>query len=45
MAQLVVKDIDPLLIEKLKSRSQQHSRSLNEELIAILKQAINALRG
>ncbi len=42
MAQLVVKDIDPLLIEKLKTLSWQHGRSLNEELIAILEQFINA---
>ena len=42
MAHLVVENLDPLLIEKLKSRSQRHSRSLNDELIAILSDAANA---
>ncbi len=42
MASLRVEDIDPFLIEKLKSRSVQHGRSLNNELITILEQAVEA---
>jgi len=42
MAQLIVENLNPLLLEKLKSLSQRHGRSLNEELIAILEQAVNA---
>ena len=41
MAQLVVKNLDPIIIEKLKARSQQHGRSLDEELKAILEQAVD----
>lgn len=42
MAQLIVENLNPLLLEKLNSLSQRHGRSLNEELIAILEQAVNA---
>lgn len=42
MAQLVVENLDSLLIKKLKSRSLRHGRSLNEELITILEQAVDA---
>ena len=42
MAQIVVNDLDPLLIAKLTSRSQRHHRSLNDELIAILENAVHA---
>lgn len=43
MAQITVENLDPLLIEKLKSCSQRHGRSLNEELIAILEQAVDTV--
>ncbi len=42
MAQLILENLNPLLLEKLNSMSQRHARSLNEELIAILEQAVNA---
>ena len=42
MAQIVVNNLDPLLIAKLTSRSQRHHRSLNDELIAILENAVHA---
>lgn len=41
MAQLILDNLNPLLLEKLTSLSQRHGRSLNEELIAILEQAVN----
>lgn len=41
MAQLILKNLNPLLLEKLTTLSQRHGRSLNEELIAILEQAVN----
>lgn len=41
MAQIVLENLDPLLIEKLKILSQRHGRPLNEELKAILEQAAN----
>jgi plasmid stability protein len=41
MAQLVLENLDPILIEKLRIRSQQHGRSLDEELKAILAQAFD----
>lgn len=41
MAQLILENLNPLLLEKLTTLSQQHGRSLNEELIAILEQAVN----
>ncbi len=40
MAQIVVENLDPLLIAKLTSRSQRHHRSLNDELLAILVDAV-----
>lgn len=45
MAQLILKNLNPFLLEKLTSLSQQHNRSLNEELIAILEQAVNTKVG
>jgi len=39
MARIVVENLDPLLVEKLKILSQRHGRPLNEELKAILEQA------
>lgn len=41
MAQFILENLNPLLLEKLTSLSQRHGRSLNEELIAILEQAVN----
>ncbi len=40
MAHLLVNNLDPHLIEKLKVRSQRHGRSLDEELKLILQQAV-----
>lgn len=39
MARIVVENLDPLVVEKLKILSQRHGRPLNEELKAILEQA------
>ena len=44
MAQIVVNYLAPLLIAKLTSRSQRHHRSLNNELLAILENAVHAER-
>lgn len=41
MAQIVVNNLDPLLIAKLTSRSQRHNQSLNDELLAILEDAVH----
>lgn len=42
MAQLILNDIDPTILEKLKVRAANHQRSLDEELKAILQAAIDA---
>lgn len=39
MTQLVIEDIEPTLIAKLKHLAQKHDRSLQEELKSILRQA------
>ncbi|MBL7180862.1 MAG: hypothetical protein ABIK98_14565 [Pseudomonadota bacterium] len=39
MAQVLVRDIDPQLIETLKKRAQRNRRSLQGELKVILEQA------
>lgn len=39
MTQVVIENLDPLVIEKLKALAQQHGRSLEAELKAILTQA------
>ena len=39
MAQLLVRDIDPRTVEKLKKRAKQHNRSLQGEVKSILEQA------
>ena len=44
MAQTVVNNLAPLLSAKLTSRSQRHHRSLNNELLAILENAVHAER-
>jgi plasmid stability protein len=39
MAQVVIENLDPIVVEKLKALAQQHGRSLEAELKAILTQA------
>jgi plasmid stability protein len=39
MAQVLVRDLDKALIERLKARAEQHGRSLQVELKLILQQA------
>lgn len=39
MTQVILENLDPNIIEKLKARAQQHGRSLEAELKAILTQA------
>jgi plasmid stability protein len=39
MAKLLIRDLDPELIERLKSRARQHGRSLHEEVKSILEAA------
>ncbi|MBV8884677.1 MAG: hypothetical protein JO235_11870 [Chroococcidiopsidaceae cyanobacterium CP_BM_RX_35] len=40
MSQLILNDINPYLLEKLKIRATNHQRSLEEELKAILLEAV-----
>jgi len=42
MSELVVRDLDPVLIQKLRLRSQKHGRSLEEEVKTILEQTMKA---
>lgn len=42
MSELVVRDLDPVLIQKLQLRSQKHGHSLEEEVKAILEQTMKA---
>lgn len=42
MTQLVIKDLDPLIVEKLLVRAQRQGRSLEAELKAILEAAAEA---
>lgn len=42
MSQLILNDIDPPLLEKLKIRAATHQRSLEEESKAILQEAVEA---
>ncbi|HZF11211.1 MAG TPA: hypothetical protein VFE33_20655 [Thermoanaerobaculia bacterium] len=37
MAQILVRDLDPTLLDRLKSQAQQHGRSLQGEVKAILE--------
>ena len=37
MAQVLVRDLDPSIVEKLKARAADHGRSLQAELKAILE--------
>lgn len=39
MAQLLIRDLKPTTIERLKLRAKQHHRSLQDELKAILESA------
>jgi antitoxin FitA len=39
MAQILVENLDPLILQKLKTLAKQHGRSLQEELKYILEQA------
>jgi plasmid stability protein len=39
MAQLLVRDIEPKIIERLKERARQHKRSLQGEAKSILEEA------
>jgi plasmid stability protein len=39
MAQVLVRDLDRSVIERLKARAQQHGRSLQVELKTIIEQA------
>ena len=39
MAQLLVRDLEPEVIERLKSRARQHGRSLQGEVKSILEAA------
>ncbi|MEA5564158.1 FitA-like ribbon-helix-helix domain-containing protein [Anabaena sp. UHCC 0399] len=39
MAQILVENIDPVILEKLATLAKQHGRSLQEELKHILEQA------
>lgn len=40
MPQVLVRDLDPAVIEKLKLRARRHHRSLQAELKDILEQAV-----
>lgn len=42
MTQLVIKDLDPLIVEKLLVRAQRQGRSLEAEFKAILEAAAEA---
>ncbi|MEH1936066.1 MAG: hypothetical protein V7L14_20685 [Nostoc sp.] len=39
MAQILVENLDPIIVEKLETLAKQHGRSLQEELKHILQQA------
>ena len=39
MAQVLIRDLDVKLVERLKERARQHGRSLESELRGILEQA------
>lgn len=42
MTQIVIEELDPMLVEKLKVRAQRQGRSLEAELKAILEAAAEA---
>lgn len=39
MAEVLIRDLDKVIIDRLKTRAQQHRRSLQAELKTILEQA------
>ena len=39
MTQVLIRDLEPEVIEKLKNRAKRHSRSLQKELKVILQEA------
>jgi plasmid stability protein len=39
MARVLVRDLDPAVVERLKAKAQDHGRSLQKELKAILEEA------
>jgi plasmid stability protein len=41
MAQVLVRDLDKAMIDRLKARAQLHGRSLQVELKSILEQAVS----
>ena len=43
MSQVLIKDLDPIILEKLEILAKQHGRSLQEELKHILQQAAESL--
>jgi antitoxin FitA len=43
MAQVLVRDLDPAVVTRLKERARQHGRSLQREAKAILEQAAESL--
>ena len=43
MAQMLVRDLDPEVIERLKARARLHGRSLQKEVKAILEEAATTL--
>ncbi|BAY16360.1 hypothetical protein NIES21_21860 [Anabaenopsis circularis NIES-21] len=43
MAQILVENLDPVILEKLENLAKQHGRSLQEELKHILQQAAETL--
>jgi hypothetical protein len=42
MAQVLVRDIEPAVIDRLKTMARDHGRSLESELRIILKQAVGS---
>jgi plasmid stability protein len=45
MSQLLVRDLDPAVVERLKQRAKRHRRSLQGEAKAILEAAVLSLDG
>ena len=43
MAQMLVRDLDPEVVERLKERARVHGRSLQKEVKAILEEAAATL--
>jgi plasmid stability protein len=39
MAKVLVRDLDPAVVERLKARAAEHGRSLQKELKAVLEEA------